>query len=228
MTDRIFKRFAVYYAPPTEAWARWATGWLGWDMRAGTTVPHPTCDLDVEAITATPRKYGLHATMKPPFRLADGQSRADLEAEMDAMCAALAPVTLDGLSVARLGRFLALRPVGDETALSALAAACVRELDAFRAPASATEMAKRRGNGLPPSQEANLQRWGYPYVMEDFNFHITLTGRLPADQLGSVQSVLEANLSPHLPRPFVISDLALVGEAGDGRFHLIHRYPLRG
>jgi len=228
MTDRIFKRFAVYYAPPPEPWARWATGWLGWDMRGGMAVPHPTSDLNVQTITETPRKYGLHATMKPPFQLADGQSRAALEDATEAMAAAQAPVTLDGLSVSRLGRFLALRPMGDETALSALAATCVSALDDFRAPPSASEMDKRRGNGLRPSQEANLQRWGYPYVMEDFHFHITLTGRLHAETLDRTQSFLEAELAPKLPRPFVISDLALVGEAGDGRFHLIHRYPLRG
>ena len=33
-------------------------------------------------------------------------------------------------------------------------------------------------SGLTDRQEALLTQWGYPYVMEEFRFHITLTGAL--------------------------------------------------
>ena len=133
-----------------------------------------------------------------------------------------------GLAVRRLGRFLALRPLGDETALNALAAACVEALDPFRAPAGEAELARRRANGLSPAQDANLMRWGYPFVMDQFRFHITLTGRLSDDVLPEVEQALQQALTPLLPRPFTITDLALAGEAEDGQFHLIHRYTLSG
>ncbi len=225
-----FTRYAIYYAPPHAAdWSRFGASWLGWDMEAGTEVAHPAIDgLDVAAITATPRKYGLHATMKPPMRLAEGASRAELEAACAALAASRPPVTLDGLHLARLGRFLALRPSGDEGALVALAAACVRDLDAFRAPAPKAELARRRAAGLSPEQERNLTDWGYPYVMDQFRFHITLTGKLPKGQLPAVAEALQEQLIPLLPTPFVISDLALMGEDTDGRFHLLHRYALTG
>ncbi|MES0825846.1 DUF1045 domain-containing protein [Ruegeria sp. SCP11] len=225
-----FTRYAIYFAPPVEAeWTKFATNWLGWDMEAGETCAHPVIDgIDVAAVTEVPRKYGLHATMKPPFRLCDGQTVQALSEACARLAATQPPVTLNGLEIARLGRFLALRPRGDETALNALAAACVRNLDSFRAPASQAELDRRRANGLSAEQDANLVQWGYPYVMESFRFHITLSGKLDKPTLAIVQDALETQLMPLLPTPFRISDLALMGEAEDGRFHLIHRYALSG
>ncbi|CUK13069.1 putative phosphonate metabolism protein [Ruegeria denitrificans] len=225
-----FTRYAIYFAPPIRAeWAKFATSWLGWDMEAGVPLAHPMIDgVDVAAVTEVPRKYGLHATMKPPFRLQDGQSVEALSAACARLAATQASVTLDGLQIARLGRFLALCPRGDETALNALAAACVRDLDRFRAPATQAELQRRRTHGLNARQEANLAQWGYPHVMDSFRFHITLSGRLDKETLETVESVLKSQLIPLLPAPIQISNLALVGEVEDGRFHLIHRYALSG
>lgn len=227
-----FRRYALYYLPPEGSdWTVAATAWLGWDIAAGSPALHPDIPdlpLPVEAITRTPRKYGLHATIKPPFFLADGCDAAALTTACQSLCDRLGPIVLDGLDIARLGRFLALRPRGDDTALKHLAAACVAELDAFRAPASEAELTKRRAGGLTPAQDVLLLRWGYPYVMDQFRFHITLSGRLAPDRVAAVQAQLSSYLGPRLPEPFHISELALVGEAEDGQFHLIHRYTLSG
>lgn len=226
-----FTRYALYYLPPAEAaWARFATGWLGWDIQACVAVAHPSVDglpLPVCDLTRTPRRYGLHATLKPPFRLAEGLDRAALESACADLCAALAPVRLQGLALTRMGRFLALRPVGPQTALNALAAACVRGLDRFRAPMDNDDHA-RRAAGLTPRLAANLNDWGYPHVMDAFRFHITLTGRLAEPDLATTEAALTPLLAPLLPSPFAIADLALVGEAADGMFHLLRRFPLSG
>lgn len=226
-----FKRFALYYAPPAAApWTRWATAWLGWDMETGRSVAHPEIPglpAPVDKITQTPRKYGLHGTIKPPFRLADGCNLDDLRAAVDTLCTDLAPVSLQGLQLTRLGRFLALCTPADP-ALSALAARCVRDLDRFRAPPGLAELEKRRATGLSPTQDANLMQWGYPFVMDDFRFHITLTGKLPKPDLPPVVTALQSRLAPMLPTSLAITDLALVGEDTDGRFHMIHRYSLTG
>lgn len=225
-----FTRYAIYYTPPaTVDWSVFATQWLGWNMETGQSVAQPVISgLDLAEVTAVPRKYGLHATLKPPMRLAPGHSLDDLQQACAQLAARQAPVTLEGLHLARLGRFLALRVSGDEAALGALAAACVRDLDPFRAPATAGELDKRRAAGLSPAQEAYLTAWGYPYVLDQFRFHVTLTGKLPKAELGGVEAALEAHLMPLLPRPLQIRDLALVGEDADGRFHMIHRYALSG
>lgn len=225
-----FTRYAIYFTPPAESeWVKFATSWLGWDMETGESVAHPVIDgMDVAAVTQAPRKYGLHATMKPPFRLRDRQSVDALTEACARLAQSQPPVTLDGLEIARLGRFLALCPLGDDTALNALAAACVRDLDSFRALASEAELERRRTAGLSPEQNTNLVRWGYPYVMEAFRFHMTLSGKLTKPTLKAVQDVLQLHLAPLLPTPFQITGLALVGEGEDGCFYLIHRYALSG
>ena len=221
-----FVRYAIYVTPAPGPLADFGAGWLGWDPAAGAPRAHPETGLPLAEITAVPRRYGLHATMKPPFRLAPGTNAAELETALAGFCAAHAPVRLDGLALARLGRFLALRPEGDTTALDALSAATVRAFDPFRAPLTEAELARRRARPLSPAEEANLRAWGYPYVMDAFRFHMTLTGDLPGATRAAVEAALGPRLVPLLPRPFVIDALSLMGEDAEGRFHLIRRQPL--
>ncbi|MFP3387166.1 DUF1045 domain-containing protein, partial [Tritonibacter sp. SIMBA_163] len=75
----------------------------------------------------------------PPMRLATVTDEAQLRAACAALAATRTTVTLDGLQIDRLGRSLALRPVGDVPALDALAAASGSEMGAFRAAATDAE-----------------------------------------------------------------------------------------
>jgi putative phosphonate metabolism protein len=227
MTD--FNRFAVYAAPEPGPLAAFAADWLGWDPAAGERRSHPEVPglpLPVADLTAAPRKYGFHGTLKPPFRLTT--SRAALEADLGAFATANAPVVLDGLRLARIGRFLALVPEGDTSGLGALASGVVQALDTHRAPPSEAELARRRAAGLSARQEALLTAWGYPYVLEEFRFHFTLTGPLDPDMQAAAAAALDPVLAPLLPRPFVIRDLCLFGEDAEGMFHILHRYALTG
>ncbi|MFY0619712.1 DUF1045 domain-containing protein [Shimia sp.] len=221
-----FKRYGIYYTPEPGALTAFGAAWLGWDLDTGTAVAHPNVmglPLTVSDITATPRKYGLHGTIKPPFFLADGTDATGLNAALATFCAAQRQISMKGLVLARLGGFLALKIDGDQTPLANVASACVRELDAFRAPPSEAELARRRKAGLSEAQEALLMQWGYPYVMEEFRFHITLSGRL-GEHADATRVALEPHVVPHLPRPFVVSGLTLVGEDEAGMFHTIQRH----
>ncbi|MDU8943601.1 DUF1045 domain-containing protein [Ovoidimarina sediminis] len=221
-----YSRFALYYLPPDEALAAFGAAWLGWDVAAGRPVPQPALD-GIDAVTATPRKYGCHGTLKPPFALADGHTPDDLARAVAHLAASLAPARADGLALGRLGHFLALVPNGDGGGIARVAAACVRGVDAFRAPPDEAELAHRRAAGLSARQERMLATWGYPYVMEEFRFHITLTGRLAPEALDLWNATLRDALPP-LPAPFDLDTIALVGERRDGCFELIQRYALTG
>jgi putative phosphonate metabolism protein len=222
----MFTRYAIYYTP-TGTLADLGSAWLGWNIANGISVQQPSiAEANLELITRQPRRYGFHATIKPPFRLADGHSEAGLLIAFEALCRNLGPVTLDGLTVQRMGRFLALMPEGSQSALRDLAANVVRDLDPFRAPPDADELARRRKAKLSAAQEANLLSWGYPHVMDAFRFHMTLTGRL--DAVDDVQHSAAAYFKGALPVPFVINALTLVGEGADGMFHQIKRLPLLG
>lgn len=221
-----YTRFAIYYVPPEGSLADFGAAWLGWDVVRGCETVQPELT-GLRDITMTPRKYGFHGTLKPPFRLKEGHGLDDLKKATSEMAAALAPASCEGLDLTPLGRFLALTPRGDMGSLQRVAGACVRDLDGFRAPASEAELARRRKAGLTQQQEALLTQWGYPYVMDEFRFHLTLTGRMHKDVLPQWTDILRASL-PDLPAPFVMDQIALCGERDDGQFEVIHRYTLAG
>ena len=226
-----FRRYAIYYAPREGAFAGAVAAWLGWDPLRGQAVAHP--DLtglpkSLTELTEEPRKYGFHGTIKAPFRLAEGVGPDDLVSAVAALAARLQPVELTGLRLAALKGFVALLPEGDEADLLALGAEVVTELDHLRASLTEAEVARRRPHRLTPRQRDLLERWGYPYVLEEFLFHLTLTGAIEPPDVERVMAVLEPWLSPLLPRPFVIEDICLFGEDGAGRFHLLSRHALTG
>lgn len=224
------KRYAVYFAPRPGAFADRAAAWLGRDAVTGKALEQPLLPgvAAPQGITVDPRRYGFHGTIRAPFRLADGVDVDGVEAGVAALAARLAPVQCDGLRLENLHGFLALTPDGCEAALLEFAAAVVEGTDAFRAPLTATEIARRRPESLSPRQRALLDRWGYPYVMEEFRFHLTLTDRLAEAQAEAVGQALCDHFAPVLPKPFVIEDLCLFGEDEAGLFHLLHRYALTG
>ena len=228
---REFGRYAVYFLPERGALYDFGASWLGWDVIDGVAREHPLLDglpLSVDDLTATPRKYGFHGTIKPPFRLRDEQTVEDLFETFEDVITGLPAVTLDGLQVARLGSFLALRPVGDHLSLAALAGNIVTKLDDFRALPSEAELQRRKSAELTTRQTALLERWGYPYVLDEFKFHLTLTGRLRPDEIDPVFDVLTREMSPLIAGPLTIRSLCLCGEDQDGMFHLIHREMLSG
>ncbi len=189
-------RVAVYYAPaPADPlWAA-ACSWLGRDAETGASVRQPDVP-GIAELTASPRLYGFHCTLKPPMRLATAYDlfRADVER----VAASLTPFDMPPLAVADLSGFLAVRETEPCPALRAVADACVAGLDQHRAPAEEAELARRRGKGLAAAQEAMLARWGYPHVFETWFFHMTLTRRLSEAERRVVRPAAEARLSAAL------------------------------
>lgn len=221
----MFERYAIYYTPQGSL-ADTGAAWLGWDLAKGQAAAHPRiAGLDIAALTQTPRKYGLHGTIKPPFGLANGTTPEQLKATVETLCDGLAPVAMEGLQVADLAGFIALKPIGDQIALARLAAQVVMDLDHFRAAPSTTELARRRQAPLTPAQEQHLIDWGYPYVMDAFRFHITLTGRTES---AACLAPITSHFTPHLPAPFYVDSLTIAGQATNGMFHEICRFSLKG
>ena len=176
-------RYAIYYTPPADDALTWrAAAWLGRDAFTGAHLARPSLPglegLDLDALTEDPRRYGFHATLKAPFELAPGADEAALLDFAEGFAARRAPFEA-AIAPAALGRFLALRLAKPSPAMQALHGACVREFDRFRAPLGDFDLARRRKAPLTAEQDARLVAWGYPYVFDDFRFHMTLTGSLP-------------------------------------------------
>ncbi|MFQ8430148.1 DUF1045 domain-containing protein [Amaricoccus sp. W119] len=222
-------RWAVYCAPKmSSALARFGADWLGWDAQAGRArdgLVIQGLPALREEITAAPRKYGFHGTLKPPFVLAEGREPAELDAELTTLVRDFEPFDLP-LTPGALGDFLALVPSGPVPELDRLATACVTWLDGFRAPPSPSEIARRRPRLLTARQRANLETWGYPYVLDDFRFHMTLSGPLPEAEREATARALAPKLAEALAKPNRVEDICLFGEDLNGLFHLLKRFPL--
>lgn len=225
-------RIAIYYAPPAgTAFERFGASWLGWSAAQAVAVPHPPVPglpVPVEDITATPRKYGFHGTLKPPFRLVADVGSAEVSAAAAGLAATIAPFEAPPLALRALGRFIALVPSVNCPRLADLAGRTVEALEPFRAPPDAAELARRRRTRLSPRQEANLLRWGYPYVMDEFRFHLTLTGALDREIRESVLAALDRPTRRFRSAPLPVREFCLFGEADDGYFRLLERHPLTG
>ena len=225
------QRYAIYYAPEPGPLADFTAQWLGWDAARGLTPPRTTITglpRDAESLTADARKYGFHGTLKAPFRLTGDATEGALSAACAGMAALLPQVSLRGLILQSLGGFLALVPTGDTNALAGLAEQIVLGLEAFRAPLTAAEIARRRPETLTPRQRELLASYGYPYVLDQFQFHLTLTGALSDADLAATKTALAPHLVPLLPHPFVLRDICLCAEGEDGLFRILHRYALTG
>lgn len=223
-------RYAIYFAPPPTS-ALWELGssWLGRDAMTGEMPPRPDVPgIPVQladTLTIPPRQYGFHATLKAPFRPRDGVSRADIEAAAAALARRMTPFPLR-LRVGELDGFLALRPRTASRELYDLAADCVREFEPFRAPLDAGELARRRQGRLSPEEDRNLAEWGYPYVFEQYRFHMTLTRRLTPDMDDILRPVLNVLFRPVLDEPVVVGSICLFHQADRSRdFWLLRHFP---
>lgn len=219
-------RYAIYALPePGSALDAFGRSVIGIDSTTGEAVPHPADLPDLAGVTVAPRLYGFHATLKAPMRLAPGVTEADLLGEVRRLAAAHPPVAVGDLTVAALGRFLALVPVAPPPALGLLAAECVAALDPMRAPLNEAERAKRRPERLSPRGRVLLDRWGYPHVFEEFRFHMTLTDALPEDALESWRARLAAAYARSGAGPLTLASLGLLRQDGAAPFRLLACIP---
>lgn len=218
-------RYALYWTPPAgEPLAQALASVLGYDPASGAEPPHPE-DFPAgwPAMSEEPRRYGAHATLKAPFRLAPGKSESDLLGALSAFNSRLAPVPLGALRLSQIkggaGTFLALRPETPPPALAALERGCVLGFEAFRAALTPDEIARRRPDRLTERQRDLLESLGYPYVLDQFRFHVTLSG--PLADPAPARAALERFLDPRWLADVTIARVSLLRQDMGGRFRLI-------
>jgi len=176
-------RCAVYFVPnPQSAWWQAGSHWLGRCAATQQPMAQPTLAgisaADQWAVTAEPRRYGWHATLKAPFKIMAGENLKSVMTAMHDLAKTLPAFDLPALHISTEGGFLALRPEGDASSINRAAAACVTALHRFAQPLSEADLVRRRLAPLTPEQDQLLLKWGYPYVLDAYEFHLSLTGRL--------------------------------------------------
>jgi putative phosphonate metabolism protein len=225
-------RYAIYYAAtPGSPLERFGAQLLGHDAFGGQDLPFPNgmdeAVPDWREITNDPRKYGFHATLKAPMELADGKTEAALLAACEAFAGAPRSIPTIRPVVNALGDFIAIVPSQRSAELERLAADAVRAFDDFRAPLSPRDRARRNPDRLTPRQRDYLDRWGYPYVMEEFRFHMTLTGRLPAERHETILAILRQRFAALELATMAIDGIAVFRQPdAHSQFRIVRRFEL--
>jgi len=230
------RRFAIFAAPGTGSadvtgllLRDKAEQWLGRSAAGSPVTPATPAGwtrAEIDALSAAACRYGFHGTLKAPFRLAEGRTPGELDAAVARFAAGTAAVMVPRLTLARLDGFFALVPGAPAPALDSLADEVVKGFDDFRAPATAAEVARRDPDALTPRQRELLTTWGYPYVLDEFRFHLTLTDRIPQEQRPKVERVLGDWFAPLLGADVPLDALAVFTEAEPGapfELHAVHR-----
>jgi putative phosphonate metabolism protein len=227
-----FPRYAIYYASPQESdLDRFGARHLGYDAWSGEDLPFPERVVrtvpDWRALTEDPRKYGFHATLKAPMALADGKTQAELLAACAAFAEMLRPVPVIAPVVQSISGFIAVIPGEPSPDLQQFAAECVSAFDGFRAPLTPEDRARRNPAKLTPRQCGYLDRWGYPYVMEEFRFHMTLTGRLDTTRREPILAMLQDRFAGLGIERIAVDRLVLFRQNDNAsRFRIIGQWPL--
>jgi putative phosphonate metabolism protein len=227
-----FPRYAIYYVSvPGSDLDRFGAQLLGYDAFSGADLPFPDgvtqMAPDWRELTRDPRKYGFHATLKAPLSLARGNTETELLAACEAFAGTPRPIPVIRPVVDSISGFIAVVPAEPSAELERLAAECTTAFDSFRAPLTAEDRARRNPSALTPRQREHLDRWGYPYVMEDFRFHMTLTGRLGAERRRPVLTMLRSRFSEIGLTTLAVDRIALCRQDdADARFRVLNHWEL--
>ena len=226
-----FSRFAIYYVPPESDYlTKFSASWFGWDAYQGIKVNYPmlrNLNYDLKDITSKPSKYGLHGTLKAPFFLAPNRTIDELRLSLSVLSHSIKKFEIPSICLRIISGFIAIVPSTQNESMNYLAKKCLEDLDRFREIESPDILNKRRVVGLSPSEEHYLFRWGYPYVLDNFRFHLTMTTKLTSEVSKNVLSVLNSELRVVLKAPLAISKIYLFGESKlHGRFEVIEEFSL--
>jgi putative phosphonate metabolism protein len=227
-----FPRYAIYYvSAPGSDLDQFGAQLLGYDAHNGDDLPFRDGLMlgpDWRNLTRDPRKYGFHATLKAPLSLAPCTTEAELLAACDAFAETSRTIPVIKPVIDSISGFIAVVPAEPAAELERLAADCVRAFDRFRARLTPEDRARRNPSALTPRQCEHLDRWGYPYVMEDFRFHMTLTGHLDAGQREPVLTMLRKRFSAIGLKALAIDRIALFRQDNaDARFRVVNHWKLR-
>jgi hypothetical protein len=228
-------RYAVYFCPPPKSPLGWAgRHWLGRCAEEGVSL-RPLSIASVTAqqllqLTQAPRRYGWHATLKAPFVLAAGFERATLSQHIQKIASCFDPFDIEALELTILDGFLALVPVGKNRTLNALANRLSLELQGLAEELSESDIVRRRKSVLSPRQDQLMQCWGYPYVLEQYRFHFSLTSDLSQEHDGIKRALQHAaQIQFGQLGPFTIDQVCLSGQPSPGaNFQVLERLLLGG
>jgi len=227
--EQNYERYAIYYAPLENSELDiFGKCWLGWDPYKGSQTNKSDFSKlpDFEKFSkfvVAPKQYGFHGTIKAPFRLKDGFTYNDLENQVGEISKQIHSFYLDQLIIKKLGNFIGLIPTNN-LKVNAVSNKFVKELDYLRDELSESEIKKRKPHKLTSNQKQLLFKWGYPYVFNEFKFHLTLTSKLNNVEIDDVFKSLQNILKQVNLNKISFNNICIFGQKSDEKFYFIKKF----
>lgn len=173
-----------------------------------------------------PAKYGFHATLKAPFRLKRNVKTKDFYDVISHIAAQHSRFKIKGLKIVYRKKFTFITSRKEIKSLINLENDLVKHLDTFRAELNKTEIKKRNPDSLTFKQNKYLKEWGYPFVLDQFKFHMTLMNQ-NNNKLSNKQKLeLEKLIYKISNNLLEFNEISLLGENKNGYFEEIKRFKL--
>lgn len=211
-------RYALCFVPENGTpLADLGRKWLGRDIHSAETQDQPVIvglsPDRVAELTKWRRLDGMHSLLKPPFQLNSVATVNSLIETARIVAQNLEPVEIPQLEISVIGKFVALTPTIPSRRIVELASKCVRIFDGHRLPLNIDLNTRYMREKLTVYQNRMLKHWGYPFVMEEFQFFIPLTDRIESDDERELMThALSQLCKPTIASPVSIKALTLIGQ----------------
>ena len=173
-----------------------------------------------------PAKYGFHATLKAPFRLKRNVKTKNFYDVISHIAAQHSRFKIQGLKIVYSKKFTFITSRKPNKLLINLENDLVKHLDTFRAELNKKEIKKRIPDSLTFKQNKYLKEWGYPFVFDQFKFHMTLMNQ-NNNKLSNKQKLeLEKLIYKISNNVIEFNEISLLGENKNGHFEEIKRFKL--
>jgi hypothetical protein len=233
-----YSRYAIYYAPPKESsLEEFGRYWFGWDPLNAKLINNKRrinylnrfgiknlINIDKNVLIA--KKYGFHGTLIPPFKLNKNYSTNTLFKKTEEIAKKLKKFKFYKFKLKKINNFYAFVQNKKNNNINKLSNRLVRELFKFRSPLTKKEIDRRNPSKLSKLQLNILYKWGYPYLMSEFNFHMTLASEVTGNKLYLELKKIERNKEIILNEINNFDKIYIFGENQKGMFENLENFSL--
>ena len=233
-----YSRYAIYYAPPKESsLEEFGRYWFGWDPLNAKLINNKHRInylnrfgiknlINIDKNVLIPKKYGFHGTLIPPFKLNKNYSTNTLFKKTEEIAKKFKKFKFYKFKLKKINNFYAFVQNKKNNNINKLSNRLVRELFKFRSPLTKKEIDRRNPSKLSKLQLNILYKWGYPYLMSEFNFHMTLASEVTGNKLYLELKKIERNKEIILNEINNFDKIYIFGENQKGMFENLENFSL--
>ena len=180
-------------------------------------------------IIKTPQHYGFHGTLKAPFELHPDYNLYHLDTTLIKFCSSFPDFSIKSLKLQIIAEFIALVPNGEVERLYQLHRKLTEEFNYLCGPLSDFDRDRFLARGLTNGQKKYLCRYGYPFILDSFKFHLTLTSSLTENEQTTCLELLDNMIVDFKDERLSVDRVCLFKqETRKSPFFMVKEYNLQG